>query len=106
MSEVVREIIKIIDSQPVREIIKEGVPGRPGISGGSVPPMTLTVSSVGQTTFSVPSINLPIPSAGKLFINGGYYPYGTTWIYNTGTTTLTWLALFVLAPTDEIQLFQ
>jgi hypothetical protein len=83
----------------------QGLAGRDGIDGiGTEPPITLSATQ-GQTTFTLPKI-LTVPSAAKLVVNGIIYSYGTSWQYNSSTSTLTWInSAFSLSPTDEIQLY-
>jgi hypothetical protein len=76
--------------------------GAPG--GVPLPPMMLTVSADGQTSFTLPRALL-YPASAYVAVNGAQYTYGLDWNYNGGTSTLTWLGDFPLSVNDELIVF-
>lgn len=64
--------------------------------------IVLTVGSAGQTIFTLPR-SFPFPQLSELYLEGEKMAYGRD--YTIVGTTLTWLSVIRLDPTDFIELF-
>jgi Spherulation-specific family 4 len=64
----------------------------------------LNVSINGQTTFSFSGL-ITVPAATWLEVNNDACRYGTDYLLDLGTSTLTWLGLFKLEIGDQITLY-
>jgi hypothetical protein len=98
-------ILEVYGDEPqYLELQIAALPSGGGGSAGPAPPIIVTATP-GQTAFTLPTL-LAVPSAAQLVINGISYGYGTSWNYDSNTSTLTWInSGFTLEPTDEIRLY-
>jgi hypothetical protein len=110
------EILEMRTEQIVLEFPKDDYPGlliaylppTPQIPGGgtgsSVIGQPLTVTTDGQTLFPFTG-SITNPAATWLEVNHDAHRYGTDYLLDLGTSTLTWLGLFKLEIGDQITFY-